>query len=105
MLAPAAVAALIEAAKRAGQPVVVDPKGQDYRIYRGADLITPNRRELQEASGLPTGNDAEVEAACRALIADSDLGAVLATRSEAGMDPGTGPGRGDASADPRPRGL
>ena len=85
VLAPAALAALIEAAKQSGKPLIVDPKGRDYRLYRGADLVTPNRRELQDASGLPTDCDAEVEAACRAIIETAELGAVLATRSEAGM--------------------
>ena len=85
VLAPAALAALIEAGRRAGRPIVVDPKGRDYGLYRGAALVTPNRKELQEASGLPTGSDAEVEAACRRIIETAGLGAVLATRSEAGM--------------------
>ena len=85
VLSRSTVAALVGMAKRAGLPLVVDPKGRDYRVYRGADLITPNRRELQEASGLATDEDAEVEAACRAIIDEAGLGAVLATRSEAGM--------------------
>src|SRR5690606_27310847 len=50
-----------------------------------ADLVTPNRRELAEASGLPTGDAAEVTAAARAVMQRAGLGAVLATRSEQGM--------------------
>lgn len=79
------LAALLAAAAEAGLPVVVDPKGQDYGAYRGARVVTPNRRELQIASGLPTGGDDEVEAASRGVIEACGLGAVLATRSEAGM--------------------
>jgi D-beta-D-heptose 7-phosphate kinase/D-beta-D-heptose 1-phosphate adenosyltransferase len=30
---------------------VVDPKGTDYSIYRGATLITPNRKEAEQATG------------------------------------------------------
>ncbi len=85
VLTPDTLPGLIEGAKRAGCPVVVDPKGRDYGAYGGADLVTPNRRELQEASGLPIDSDAEIETACRALIETAGLGAVLATRSEAGM--------------------
>ena len=85
VLAPARLRALIAAARAAGWPVVVDPKGRDYGLYRGADLVTPNRRELAEASGLATGTDEEVLAACRALMAAAGLGGVLATRSEQGM--------------------
>ena len=85
VLQPETLAELIAAARAAGRPVVVDPKGLDYGLYRGADLVTPNRRELQDASGLPTASDADVEAACRALIATSGVKGVLATRSESGM--------------------
>ncbi len=85
LLGEATLQALIAAAARAGVPVVVDPKGRDFTRYRGASLITPNRRELAEASGQPTEGDAAVEAAARDVIARADLGAVLATRSEQGM--------------------
>jgi D-beta-D-heptose 7-phosphate kinase/D-beta-D-heptose 1-phosphate adenosyltransferase len=47
--------------------------------------VTPNRRELQEASGLATGDDAAVVAAARKVVAEAGLGALLATRSEQGM--------------------
>jgi len=40
---------LIAAARKAKKPVVVDPKGNDYRIYRFATLVTPNRGELARA--------------------------------------------------------
>ena len=56
--------------------------------------MTPNRRELAEATGLPTGNDAEVAAAAGRLIAEAGVGSVLATRSEQGMTLVTGDGRG-----------
>ena len=36
-----ATRAIIAAANKAGKPIVVDPKGRDYSIYRGATLITP----------------------------------------------------------------
>ena len=76
---------LIAAARRAGLPVAVDPQGRDYRRYRGASLVTPNRRELSEATGLSVANDGEVEAACRVLITDRGIGAVLATLGDEGM--------------------
>jgi D-beta-D-heptose 7-phosphate kinase/D-beta-D-heptose 1-phosphate adenosyltransferase len=84
------VAAVIAVAKRRGCPVVVDPKGRDFARYRGADWVTPNRRELQEASGAPTGDDAAVAAAARKVITEAGLGALLATRSEQGMTLVTG---------------
>jgi D-beta-D-heptose 7-phosphate kinase/D-beta-D-heptose 1-phosphate adenosyltransferase len=74
--------ALIAAAKG---KVLVDPKGADWSAYRGAALVTPNRRELAEASGMATGTDAEVIAAARRMIASAGVGAVLATRGPEGM--------------------
>ena len=76
---------LIGLARAAGRPVIVDPKGNDFARYRGTSLVTPNRRELEQASGLHAGDDRAVEAACRAVIARCGLEGVLATRSEAGM--------------------
>lgn len=75
----------IAAAAMAGKPVIVDPKGRDYDHYAGAFLVTPNARELQEVTGLPTREDAQVETACRKLIERIGVGGILATRSERGM--------------------
>jgi D-beta-D-heptose 7-phosphate kinase / D-beta-D-heptose 1-phosphate adenosyltransferase len=84
--ASAAIAGeVIARARAAGLRVVVDPKGRDFTIYRGASVITPNRRELAEATGMPVADDAAVEAACAWLIANCALEAVLATRSEDGL--------------------
>ena len=77
--------AAIAAARAAGVPCLVDPKGTGYARYAGADALTPNAKELAEATGMPVGTDAEAEAACRALLARVAVGAVLATRSEKGM--------------------
>ena len=85
VLEPETLAALIAAARAAGCPVVVDPKGRDYGIYRGATLVTPNRRELEEASGLPTSSDQEVARAAREIIDSCGIEAVLATRGSDGL--------------------
>ena len=79
------VADVIDAAKLAGRTVIVDPKGRDYSRYRGASLITPNKKELMDATGLPAGTDAEVVRACEHLIETCDIDGVLATRSADGM--------------------
>jgi len=78
--------ALIALAREAGRPIVVDPKGTDHGRYAGASVVTPNRKELSEATGgHPTHDDATVEAACRDLMTSCGVEAVLATRSEQGM--------------------
>lgn len=76
---------LINLAKRKHRPVIVDPKGKDYSKYSGASYVTPNRQELELASGLPTETDAEVVTACRALLTRYDLAGIVATRSAKGM--------------------
>ncbi len=76
---------LIKAAKDASKTVIVDPKGTDYSRYRGADVITPNRHELGEATAMATGSDEEATLAAQSLIDQFDFGTVLATRSKDGM--------------------
>ncbi len=79
------IAGAIAAAKRAGIPVLVDPKGEDYRRYKGARLVTPNRKELAEASRMATGGDGEIVAAARRIAKKCGIAGVLATRGAAGM--------------------
>ncbi|HUA76187.1 MAG TPA: D-glycero-beta-D-manno-heptose-7-phosphate kinase [Acetobacteraceae bacterium] len=92
-LAGETAAALIEAARTLGRTIVVDPKGSDYRRYAGADIVTPNRRELAEATGMPVDSEAALIEAAAALREAHGFGAVLVTRSEDGMTllDGSGP--------------
>jgi D-beta-D-heptose 7-phosphate kinase/D-beta-D-heptose 1-phosphate adenosyltransferase len=76
---------LIAAAKSLGRPVIVDPKGTDYSRYEGADVVTPNRRELAEATGLSLTSEASIVAAAQVLLQRHGFGAVLVTRAEDGM--------------------
>ncbi len=78
-------ARIIAAARATGRRVVVDPKGTDYSRYAGADIITPNRRELAEATGLSVSTDAALIAAAQTLRSAHGFGAVLVTRAEDGM--------------------
>ncbi len=75
---------MIELARRAGKRVLVDPKGDDYGRYRGADVLTPNRAELREVVGR-WSDEADLARRAEALRADLALEALLVTRSEEGM--------------------
>jgi D-beta-D-heptose 7-phosphate kinase/D-beta-D-heptose 1-phosphate adenosyltransferase len=75
----------VDAARASKIPVIVDPKGSDYSRYRGASVLTPNRRELAHVTKLPVHTDAEVEAAARALLESCGVSAVIATRGPQGM--------------------
>lgn len=80
------VAGIIAEASRADIPVLVDPKGNDYSLYKGAAVVTPNRKELSEATGgMKTREDDDVVAAARMVIDTAGIGAVVATRSQDGM--------------------
>jgi D-beta-D-heptose 7-phosphate kinase/D-beta-D-heptose 1-phosphate adenosyltransferase len=79
------IRAIIERARALHKPVIVDPKHHDYRVYRGATLITPNARELAAAVHRPVASDAEIAAAAAELARMIGSEAVLVTRSEQGM--------------------
>jgi D-beta-D-heptose 7-phosphate kinase/D-beta-D-heptose 1-phosphate adenosyltransferase len=79
------IRAVIDAANRAKKPVIVDPKGRDYSIYRGATLITPNRQELAAATRHNANSEGEIVAAAEDLLDLAQSEAVLVTRSEDGM--------------------
>ena len=78
----------------AGRPfVVVDPKGRDFSKYRGANLLTPNERELIDATGgqlaasgyqLPASEDVSQRA--ETLMRELNFSALLVTRGASGMD-------------------
>ncbi len=76
--------ALIAAARARGVPVLADPKGRDFSIYRGASLITPNLAEFEAVVGR-CADEAELVAKGLELLAELELGALLVTRGEHGM--------------------
>jgi D-beta-D-heptose 7-phosphate kinase/D-beta-D-heptose 1-phosphate adenosyltransferase len=85
VLSGGVAAEIIAAAKAAGCVVVVDPKGNDYSVYRGADILKPNRRELAVAARAPVKTDDDVIKAARALIAAHGFGAMLVSCGKDGM--------------------
>ena len=78
------VSRMIELARAAGKPVLVDPKGSDFSRYAGATAITPNRSELTQVVG--TWNDeADLAERAHALRRRLDVQGLLLTRSEEGL--------------------
>lgn len=78
------VSVMIRAAKEQGLPVVVDPKGDDFERYAGADVITPNQGELAQVVGVWDDED-DLQAKATALLRRVGIGTLLLTRSERGM--------------------
>ena len=75
---------MINHAKAAGKVVLVDPKGSDYTRYKNANVITPNRAELEQVIGT-WATEAELQTKAQNLRQSLNLQALLLTRSEAGM--------------------
>ncbi|MCP8900723.1 bifunctional D-glycero-beta-D-manno-heptose-7-phosphate kinase/D-glycero-beta-D-manno-heptose 1-phosphate adenylyltransferase HldE [Gilvimarinus xylanilyticus] len=76
--------ALISAARQAGVPVLVDPKGVEFSRYRGATLLTPNLHEFEAVVGPCDSEQILIEKANN-LMRELDLQALLVTRGEQGM--------------------
>src|SRR5581483_11596499 len=76
---------VIDAARKAGKRVIVDPKSANFAIYRGATLLTPNRKEFAEATRSRADSDTAIAEAARDAMILADCEAMLVTRSEHGM--------------------
>src|SRR3984957_2665956 len=76
---------VIDAAKKAGKRVIVDPKSANFAIYRGATLLTPNRKEFSEATRSRADSDQTIAEAARDAMMLADCEAMLVTQSEHGM--------------------
>ncbi|OBX07670.1 heptose 1-phosphate adenyltransferase [Gallibacterium salpingitidis] len=80
----AQVQQMIQIARQAKVPVLIDPKGTDFERYRGATLLTPNMSEFEAVVGTCQSED-EIVGKGLVLIKQLDLSALLVTRSEKGM--------------------
>src|ERR1700744_2737991 len=76
---------VIDAARKAGKRVIVDPKSANFAIYRGATLLTPNRKEFAEATRSRADSDTDIAEAARDAMILADCEAMLVTQSEHGM--------------------
>jgi len=68
-----------------GRVVTADPKPANIRLFRGASLITPNKKEAEQAAGFPLSSEEAVRSAATKLQTELQLGATLITRGEEGM--------------------
>jgi D-beta-D-heptose 7-phosphate kinase/D-beta-D-heptose 1-phosphate adenosyltransferase len=92
-LTPGVLEAVRSLAEKHGREVIVDPKGSDYSRYRGMTLITPNKKEAQEATGLALDSDASIREAARVLQNTIKGKAICITLSAGGV--GMFPQRGE----------
>jgi D-beta-D-heptose 7-phosphate kinase/D-beta-D-heptose 1-phosphate adenosyltransferase len=78
-------AKLVQAARKAGRKLIVDPRGSDFARYAGADVVMPNRHELAAAASMPVDTEAAIVAAAVHLRLQHGFGAVVVTRGNDGM--------------------
>src|SRR5258708_4888528 len=76
---------VIDAARKLGKRVIVDPKSANFAIYRGATLLTPNRKEFAEATRSRADSDNSIADAAQHAMDLADCEAMLVTQSEHGM--------------------
>lgn len=65
--------------------VCVDPKRDDFSLYRGFDVITPNNHEAGRALGMELNSEADLYRAGSTIMERFNFKAVLITRGEEGI--------------------
>lgn len=77
---------LVRACRRRGVPLIVDPAPTgDCTKYRGATVLTPNRSEARQATGIQVSDEKSAARAGRKLVADLNLGAAVMTLDREGL--------------------
>ncbi len=78
VLSDRVLAETIKLANGKDRPVLIDPKGRNFSRYKGAYMLTPNRGEIANATGIAINTVADAERAARKLIEENNLQGVLA---------------------------
>src|SRR5882757_4868253 len=76
---------VIDAARKLGKRVIVDPKSANLAIYRGATLLKPNRKEFAEATRSRADTEKDIADAAQEIMQLADCEAVLVTQGAHGM--------------------
>jgi len=76
---------LLAAARKHHCITIVDPKGNDFRRYNGASLVTPNRNEASMASGVEIRDADSLQRAGNLLLKQTSIERVLITLGKDGM--------------------
>ena len=85
VLTPRLCASVIQAANSQHKRVLVDPKGHDFSKYKGAFLLTPNKKEYADAAHTPIQNEEDLRKVVDSLFEVVQSHAILVTRGEEGM--------------------
>jgi D-beta-D-heptose 7-phosphate kinase/D-beta-D-heptose 1-phosphate adenosyltransferase len=82
VLSPITLRSIIE---KSSAPVLVDPKSRDLKRYQGCRLITPNRKEAEEATGLELKGPSDLRRAAAILFEKLGVQEVVITLGADGI--------------------
>ncbi len=85
LLSESLVQQVIGVANKTKKPVIVDPKGLNFKKYAGATAITPNKKEASLAVGIEILNDESLIAVGEKLLNEVPVQKVLMTCGKGGM--------------------
>lgn len=76
---------VIDISKNNNKLIIADPKKIDLSAYKNSDIITPNQKELTDASGMKFLNEKNLIKFARKTMKKNNIQNILITRSEKGM--------------------
>lgn len=76
---------VIQIARENGVMTIVDPKGRDFTKYKGASLLTPNKKEALLAMGIEDAEDYDLKGLGGEMIGRLDLDGLVITLGAEGM--------------------
>jgi rfaE bifunctional protein kinase chain/domain len=85
LLVPVLMNFIMDKRKGDKKLVAVDPKTNNFALYRGATIVTPNRLEAEAAAGIQINDENSLMKVGNALLERFASQAVLITRGEEGM--------------------
>jgi D-beta-D-heptose 7-phosphate kinase/D-beta-D-heptose 1-phosphate adenosyltransferase len=77
--------AVVHRAKKSKKRVLVDPKSSDFTLYKGATLVTPNQREVEQAVPIKIQDRNDLDRAAEYLLNLTHAEVLLITRGKDGM--------------------
>ena len=85
LLTKSLIKQLVKLAKQNEKIIFADPKSKDFSIYEGVNFLTPNQKELSEATGNYVNSEKDVTESAKEIIKKYKIENILVTRSEKGM--------------------
>jgi rfaE bifunctional protein kinase chain/domain len=76
---------IINTAKALNIPTIIDPKKENFSIYKEANILTPNLNELKKATQMNVDSNDSIISASKSLIENNNFDYIITTRAERGM--------------------